>query len=298
MAVMTPQNVVPETERLIAAALYHRRPVYMTFPKDYVNQKALGSSAPAPVPQSDPESLIAATDAILAALAKATTAGVLPGILIVRAGLQAAMQEVIDASGLPFATMFMDKSVLEEQQPNYIGMYDGRLMNEDVRTFVEGCDCILEVGTLLTDLNTGAFTSKLDLAKTISISHHRTQVGGKTYSSVEMGDVLKALAKRLPKRARGTWPQVCSLGAVVGEGADSITDSVVLDRVGDARRARCSRSRARSKGSAGNRRGFAPNDRAGSEPVRALSIEARDLRAEQFRLSDRTPALQESGDRI
>jgi indolepyruvate decarboxylase len=230
MAVMTPQNVVPETERLIAAALYHRRPVYMTFPKDYVNQKALGSLAPSPAPQSDPESLIAATDAILAALAKATTAGVLPGILIVRAGLQAAMQEVIDASGLPFATMFMDKSVLEEQQRNYIGMYDGRLMNEDVRAFVEGCDCILEVGTLLTDLNTGAFTSTLDPAKTISISHHRTQVGGKTYSSVEMGDVLKALAKRLPKRASGTWPQVSSLGAVVGEGADSITAAALYPR--------------------------------------------------------------------
>jgi hypothetical protein len=27
-AIMTPQNVASETERLIAAALYHRRPVY------------------------------------------------------------------------------------------------------------------------------------------------------------------------------------------------------------------------------------------------------------------------------
>ena len=31
-AVMTPQNVAYETERLIAEALYHRRPVYMAFP--------------------------------------------------------------------------------------------------------------------------------------------------------------------------------------------------------------------------------------------------------------------------
>jgi indolepyruvate decarboxylase len=33
--------------------------------------------------------------------------------------------------------MFMDKSVLEEQHPAYIGMYDGRLMDESVRRFVE-----------------------------------------------------------------------------------------------------------------------------------------------------------------
>jgi indolepyruvate decarboxylase len=30
-AIMTPENYVAETERLIAAALYHRQPVYMAF---------------------------------------------------------------------------------------------------------------------------------------------------------------------------------------------------------------------------------------------------------------------------
>ncbi len=33
-AIMHPQNVAFETERLIAEALYHRRPVYMAFPAD------------------------------------------------------------------------------------------------------------------------------------------------------------------------------------------------------------------------------------------------------------------------
>src|SRR5262249_7454487 len=35
-AIMTPDNCVAETQRLIAAArLHHRRPVYMAFPYDY-----------------------------------------------------------------------------------------------------------------------------------------------------------------------------------------------------------------------------------------------------------------------
>ena len=34
-AIMTPQNVASETERLIATACYHRRPVYMAFPSDW-----------------------------------------------------------------------------------------------------------------------------------------------------------------------------------------------------------------------------------------------------------------------
>ena len=32
----------------------------------------------------------------------------------------------------------MDKCVLDEAHPNYIGMYGGKLMNEQVRVFVEG----------------------------------------------------------------------------------------------------------------------------------------------------------------
>jgi indolepyruvate decarboxylase len=229
-AAMTPQNAAFETERLIAEALYHRRPVYMAFPADYANQPVLGAAQPVPAPSSDPVFLKAAADAIVAALAKARTACFLPGILIARTGLQAAMQAVIDASGLPFATMFMGKSVLEEQQPNYIGMYDGKLMNEDVRNFVESCDQILEVGTMLTDFNSGAFTARLDPAKTINIGHHRTCIGGKTYTSVEMSDLLVELAQRLPKRQDWKKFLVTSLGPAVGGGADPITAASLYPR--------------------------------------------------------------------
>jgi indolepyruvate decarboxylase len=192
-AVMHPQNVAMETERLIAEALYHRRPVYMAFPADHANEKVVSAAQPLPPPQSDPAFLTAATDAIVAALDKARSACFLPGILLARTGLQSAMQAVIDASDLPFATMFMGKSVLDEQHPNYIGMYDGALMNEDVRAFVEGCDLVLEVGTMLSDFNSGAFTAKLDPARIVNITHHRTRIAGKIYPSVEIGDILKAL---------------------------------------------------------------------------------------------------------
>src|ERR1700684_707593 len=64
-AVMSPQNVVYETERLIAEALFHRRPVYMAFPADYANQPVLGAAAePIPAPASSSESLEAAITAI------------------------------------------------------------------------------------------------------------------------------------------------------------------------------------------------------------------------------------------
>jgi indolepyruvate decarboxylase len=220
-AVMTPQNAAFETERLIFEALHHRRPVYIAFPADLAGQPVLGEAPPIAAPRSNPDTLRAATDAIVAAVDRASSACVLPGILVARTGLRGALQTVIDSSGLPFATMFMAKSVLDEQHPAYAGMYDGALLNEKVRRFVEGSDLIINVGAPLTDFNTGAFTAHLDPAKTITIGHHRSQANGKTYDSVEIGDLLAALAKRLPKRV---WPTIRAdpLDPVTGSGNDPI----------------------------------------------------------------------------
>ena len=229
-AVMHPQNVALETERLIAEAVYHRRPVYMAFPADHAAQAVASAAQPVPAPGSDPDSLRAAVDAIVAALEKAKTACILPGILLARLGLQAAMQAVVDAADLPFATMFMDKSVLDEQHPNYIGIYDGALMNEGVRGFVEGCDLVLEVGTMLSDFNSGAFTAKLDPTKIVNILHHRVRIGGKTYPSLEIGDILFALAQRLTKHNSWKKPPVESIGELTGNGADPITVGALYPR--------------------------------------------------------------------
>jgi indolepyruvate decarboxylase len=79
-------------------------------------------------------------------------------------------------------------------------MYDGNLMDEAVREFVEACDSVVLIGAILSDFNTGAFTSHLDPEKTIDIRHHRTRVGTKVYPNVEMKDVLNELARRVTKR--------------------------------------------------------------------------------------------------
>jgi indolepyruvate decarboxylase len=196
-AIMTPDNCVSETERVIAAALYHRRPVYMGFPSDYANMPVVGNASRAVEPTSDTAALQVAVNAIVAAVSASKAACILPGIVIARFGLREEATAVVDASGLPFATMFMDKCVLDEGHPGYIGMYDGNLMNEQVRAFVESCDCVLGIGAMLTDFNSGAFTAKIDRSKSINIMHHSVRVGSAVYNNIEMKDVLVALAKEL-----------------------------------------------------------------------------------------------------
>jgi indolepyruvate decarboxylase len=229
-AVMTPHNAALETERLIAEALYHRRPVYMAFPGDVAQQPITGLAQPVTLAKSNPDFLEAATDAIATVVEKAASACVLPGILVTRTGRRADLHAFINASGLPFATMFMDKSVLDEQHPAYVGMYDGKLMNEDVRQFVENCEQVIAIGTVNSDFNSGAFTSRIDPARLITIGHHLVRVGGKTFSSVEMGDVLASLALKLTKKPHGKRPAVSTLGPIMGIGNDAITAAALYPR--------------------------------------------------------------------
>ena len=231
--IVTPQNAAYETERLLGELLYHRRPVYMAIPTDVADQEVLGSAPPVDPPRSDQASLEAATGAIVAALQDAGAACILPGWLAKHIGARAELQAFIDASGVPFATMFGDKSVLDEQQPSFIGMYDGRLMDPDVRAYVESCDQVVTVGTLMTDFNTGAFTARLDPARIIAIKHHYTSVGGREFPDVEMSDVLTSLAARVGHRERRTSLQPASLGSVTGESGDAITAEALYPRWAD-----------------------------------------------------------------
>jgi indolepyruvate decarboxylase len=229
-AIMTPQNVAYETERLIAEALYHRRPVYMALPSDLANQPVVRKANALDPPSSDPTTLRAATDAIVGAIENVRTACILPGLLARQVAGKELLQSFVDASGLPFATMFGDKSALDEQQPAYIGMYDGRLMDEAVREFVESRDLVLCIGTIMTDFNTGAFTSRLDPEKTIDVRHHHVTVRSKVYPNVELKDLLAELAGRVTGRRTKPSVKPLSPGDVTGAGSDPITVEALYPR--------------------------------------------------------------------
>ena len=230
-AVLTPENAAVEVERLMAAALAHRRPVHIGIPADCATAPVLPAVAMSQdlEPATDPEALKEAVEAIAEKLDKAKTAVILAGYLIPRLGCTAQAMALMEAAGLPFATMFMDKTALDETHPQYIGMYDGRIMNQDIREFVEGCDCVLNLGALWSDLNTGAFTANIDPARMISVRHHYVQVGRALFPDIDMCDTLVALAGKVGKK-QVPAPKVHGLGAPQGAPPDEITPDYLYPR--------------------------------------------------------------------
>jgi indolepyruvate decarboxylase len=170
-----------------------------------------------------------AVNAVVSEIDGARTACIVPGILLSRLGLNAQASHLVKAFNLPFATMFGDESVLDESLTNYIGMYDGRLMNEEVRAFVEGCDLVLGIGAKLTDFNSGSFTAMIDRSKSINILHHSVRVGEAVYNNVEMKDVLTALAAKVTRRDLEIT-KALSLGEPLGSRNEKITVEYLYPR--------------------------------------------------------------------
>ena len=193
-ATLAPENAISEINRVLSAAVYHRRPVYFAIPQDYGNLPVIGKEKiDFTFPQSDQATLREAVSTIHDRLSMAASPVVLAGYLLRRLNLQDAATRLIERANLPFATMFMDKTTLDESLPQYGGIYDGRIMNREVRDFVEGSDCVLNIGALWSDFNTGIFSANIDRTKMISIMHHHVTVGYASYQNVEMEDVLNGL---------------------------------------------------------------------------------------------------------
>ncbi|MEF2230943.1 MAG: alpha-keto acid decarboxylase family protein, partial [Pseudodesulfovibrio sp.] len=160
--ILTPENALGEIDRVIRAALTHKQPVYIGIPGDFaLMELGCASLTSVPGPCSDPETLVGVVDLLAARMRRARSPVILVGSLIGRYELREVAQRLIEKTGMPFTSMFMGKGTLSESHPNFIGVYNGRIQACDVREYVEGSDLVLSLGTVMSDINTGAFTTNI-----------------------------------------------------------------------------------------------------------------------------------------
>lgn len=81
-----------------------------------------------------------------------------------------------------------------DQHPSVIGLDASALGRDEVRAYGEGSDCVLLLRALLTGLNLGGFTARLDPARCIHATRGRLQVGYHVYGGVRPTDVVEGPA--------------------------------------------------------------------------------------------------------
>jgi TPP-dependent 2-oxoacid decarboxylase len=80
-----------------------------------------------------------------------------------------------------------------------MGLYEGSLGREEVTKYVEASDCVLMLGTFMTDINLGIYTAELDLADCIYATSEQLRVRHHHYHDVLLPDFVRELAARNPR---------------------------------------------------------------------------------------------------
>ncbi|HEU5003858.1 MAG TPA: thiamine pyrophosphate-binding protein [Actinomycetota bacterium] len=185
-----------QIDRAMGALLTEHRPIYIEVLSDVWTLPCTppaGRLAALPRPSS-PASLATLVGDAYARIRAARLPVLWAGIEIQRFGLQGLLQELIDASGLPFTTTSLAKTVLDESQPAFIGTYAGPASPALTRAVVDGSDCPVALGTIITDdyLNIMAAS----FAAMIEVTDHEARIGHAYYPQVALGDFLAGLADR------------------------------------------------------------------------------------------------------
>jgi indolepyruvate decarboxylase len=186
-----------EIVRCVEACLRHKRPVYIEVPHDMVDREIpVNLPGELPAPESDPETLKAVLRETLELLGPAKKPVILAGVELHRFGLTDLAVKFAERFNIPIAADLLSKSAVAENHPLYLGVYGGAMSSDPiVREYVESSDCVLMLGTFITDMNLGIYTAKLDRSRTILATSESIKARFHQYADVEFADYLDALAR-------------------------------------------------------------------------------------------------------
>jgi indolepyruvate decarboxylase len=240
-----------EIDRVLHAAARYKRPVYIEIPRDMVG---VVPSAPHQFHythlSSDAEVLSEAVGEAERWLNSCTKPVIVGGVEIHRFGLQDELLALAEGSQIPITTTMLGKSVIPEVHPLFVGLYEGAMGNSAVTRFVEESDCLLLLGTFMTDINLGIYTANLDPAKCIYATSEQLRIRHHHYENVLLADFIRELAARRPHPPKRAIPRIESLATqkfvlqpevpvtisrLIARLNESLNDStVVIADIGDA----------------------------------------------------------------
>src|SRR5205085_2366844 len=121
---------------------------------------------------------------------------IIAGVEIHRFGLQDKVIAFAENYKIPLAATILGKSVIPEKHPLYIGLYEGAMGRAEVTQYVEESDCVMLLGTFMTDLNLGIFTAHLDPARCIYVTSEQLRIRHHHYHQVPLDIFLEKLGSR------------------------------------------------------------------------------------------------------
>ncbi len=188
------QTACREIDRVLNAAMRYKRPVYIEVPRDMVSAAVSADHLPKAVSgSSNTNALNEALHEAKEMINASKKPVIIAGIELHRFGLQEDLLRFIESICIPVASTLLSKSVISEHHQLYLGVYGANIGREDVMEYVETSDCLILLGTFMTDINLGMFTAHLDQGRSIYVTSEKLSIRYHTYEDIYMEDFIKGL---------------------------------------------------------------------------------------------------------
>jgi indolepyruvate decarboxylase len=191
-----PSTAEREMDQAFAALLRYRRPIYIEIPRDLVHTPLANPLRPLCLDDA-PSNTAALDEAIAevrAMLASARRPAILAGAEIGRFGLQDDLTRLVERLNVPIASTLLGKSIIREDHPLYVGVYGGLIARDEVQQFINASDCLLILGSILSDVeDLDADSPLLSEGRTIHATADRVAIKHHRYDAIRFQDFVRAL---------------------------------------------------------------------------------------------------------
>lgn len=194
-AILNDPDTAPfEIARVLDTALSMSRPVYLEIPRDLVDRPCPRVPRLA-LPQADATAARACAREILDRLRAAERPAILIGVEARRYGLEGKLAALCRALGVPVATTFMGRGLFAGEILPLLGTYLGSAGEPEVAEAVEGADCLLMLGVILSDTNFGVSYRNIDLRASIRAFDGAVAFSHHNYPGILLEALVDALAE-------------------------------------------------------------------------------------------------------
>jgi TPP-dependent 2-oxoacid decarboxylase len=200
-----PRTAAKDIDRVLSSATRYKRPVYIELPRDKVSIPIYQEQYVAPSTIYSKTAKIEEEygtdmDSMLEALAESTAMinsskqpVIIAGVEIHRFGLQDQLLQLTYKTNIPVVATVLSKSVISEDHPSYLGVYEGAMGHQSVREYVESSDCLILLGALMTDINFNISPTPIEQSKSIYVTSEKLSIKYHNFENVLLQDFLTSL---------------------------------------------------------------------------------------------------------
>lgn len=198
--VLTPFNACREIDRVLNECLTQKRPVYIGIPTN-VSFKEIEDACDtfcATKPTANTNAITEATTRVSKLIMNSHNPVILVDNCTARhPRMRELITNLVAATGIPYASLPMGKCVMDERNDYFLGMYNGDISANGVQDRVEKSDCIISFGTILSDFNTGGFSSKITTEHHVEVHSTYVKFKHSLYEDMAYDDFMVELMHRL-----------------------------------------------------------------------------------------------------